>query len=252
MTTGYSRVSGTSFAAPIVAGAAALLLERNPAWTPSDVRHALTWSAEDILDPGPDNYSGWGVMNADLALEEIVHSGIVGRAVVTVRDAFGNVRDVPAVGVRVELLNTGTGERLAQSRTDLRGRFAFADLANPAYKLRFTHPGFAPFDTTVAVPQNAPIRANLSPGTLAGTTPYRLVPNPARANTGVTIAGAAHPDLVAKFYDLSGNLVRELARQQMVWDLTTSGGEAVAGGVYFCRLEIGGVEAWRGKVAVVR
>jgi subtilisin family serine protease len=252
MTTGYSRVSGTSFAAPTVAGAAALLLEKNPTWTPADVKHALTWSAEDILEPGPDNYSGWGVMNADLALEEIIHSGIVGRAVATVRGADGNMKGVPAVGVRVELLSSGSGEQLAASRTDLRGRFSFANQANGAFVLRFTHSGLSALDTSVSIPQIAPILVNLSSGTAGGGARYRIVPNPVQANTGVTIAGIAHPDLVARFYDMSGRLVRELAPQQVYWDLTTSGGQPVAGGVYFCRVEIAGAEVWRGKVAVVR
>jgi serine protease AprX len=45
---GYMRLSGTSFAAPVVAGAAAQLLARHPAWTPGMVKGALMVSAKPM------------------------------------------------------------------------------------------------------------------------------------------------------------------------------------------------------------
>jgi len=43
---GYMRLSGTSFAAPIVSAAAAYVLAAHPEWTPDDVKGALLVSAE--------------------------------------------------------------------------------------------------------------------------------------------------------------------------------------------------------------
>ncbi len=60
-TGGYAYVSGTSFAAPLAAGAGALLLQMYPDWTPIDLRQALIESA-DRYD-NPDNLYGYGLPN---------------------------------------------------------------------------------------------------------------------------------------------------------------------------------------------
>ncbi len=50
---GYSFASGTSFATPMVAGAAALVLQANPGFTPAQLKSALTNTAtQDVTDGG--------------------------------------------------------------------------------------------------------------------------------------------------------------------------------------------------------
>jgi serine protease AprX len=61
------RLSGTSFAAPIVAGAAAQILARNPAWTPDQVKGALMLTARHVPDAEPGQ-AGVGEINAEKAL----------------------------------------------------------------------------------------------------------------------------------------------------------------------------------------
>ncbi|WP_262527061.1 S8 family serine peptidase [Agrobacterium tumefaciens] len=61
---GGRQKSGTSFAAPFVTAAAALLLGANPEMEPDEVADALTRSANDMGEPGKDAIFGWGLLNA--------------------------------------------------------------------------------------------------------------------------------------------------------------------------------------------
>jgi subtilisin family serine protease len=61
--------SGTSFAAPHVAGAAALVRALRPAWTPDEVRDLLRQTSRDIADAGFDPLTGWGRLDAGRATE---------------------------------------------------------------------------------------------------------------------------------------------------------------------------------------
>src|SRR5439155_20953523 len=61
------RLSGTSFASPVVAGTAAQLLARHPLWTPDQVKGALLQTAQGIA-PGGDPYAaGAGELDAAAA-----------------------------------------------------------------------------------------------------------------------------------------------------------------------------------------
>lgn len=61
---GTDVTGGTSFAAPYAAGTAALLLERYPDATPTDLRAVLADSAHDVAAPGPDPAAGYGLLDA--------------------------------------------------------------------------------------------------------------------------------------------------------------------------------------------
>lgn len=60
---------GTSFSAPYVAGAAALLKERHPDWTPQELIWHLEGTAERV-GSGHNNYIGWGVIDPVAALSD--------------------------------------------------------------------------------------------------------------------------------------------------------------------------------------
>jgi hypothetical protein len=68
----YTRVqSGTSFAAPIVAGVALLTLQANPGLSASDVRTTLRAAARDLGPTGRDSEFGYGMVDAVCAVQRL-------------------------------------------------------------------------------------------------------------------------------------------------------------------------------------
>ena len=65
----YYRATGTSFSAPIVAGAASLLFSQMPTLSGEQVERMILNSAQDIESPGIDQYSGYGLLDLRAALE---------------------------------------------------------------------------------------------------------------------------------------------------------------------------------------
>jgi serine protease AprX len=89
---GYIQLSGTSFAAPVVAGAAAYMLALHPGWTPDQVKGALMLSARAAPAAAPLS-EGVGVLNAaaaalvtnppnpNLALDQFLVPGATGSSI---------------------------------------------------------------------------------------------------------------------------------------------------------------------------
>lgn len=75
---GYVIASGTSFSAPHVAGAAAILFENFPGLTAKEVAEILISTAQDLGAPGVDPVYGHGLIDLAAALEPI---GVMGIAV---------------------------------------------------------------------------------------------------------------------------------------------------------------------------
>ncbi|MCX5752711.1 MAG: S8 family serine peptidase [Candidatus Krumholzibacteria bacterium] len=64
LSAGYGSYNGTSYAAPIVAGVFALLLEIHPEWSPMEMQDTLR--ATSSRSSTPDNTYGWGIPYAML------------------------------------------------------------------------------------------------------------------------------------------------------------------------------------------
>jgi serine protease AprX len=71
---GYTLGAGTSFATPLVAGVAALILSAHPTLTPMQVRDRLILTARALYDSSvgmvshPNNFYGWGMVDAARAV----------------------------------------------------------------------------------------------------------------------------------------------------------------------------------------
>jgi Subtilase family len=69
---GYASADGTSFSAPVVAGAAAWVWMRRPELDVTQLFDLMRWSARDIDVPGFDEDTGWGLLDVPAALSDTV------------------------------------------------------------------------------------------------------------------------------------------------------------------------------------
>ncbi len=111
---GYARLDGTSFAAPMVAGIAAQLLQANPTLTPIQIRAALRQTASQSA--APDTVLGWGIVNAGAALEYVTPVAVDGRP------AAPTWHLAPSVARTGDVLTVETPEPAPLAIYDLMGR----------------------------------------------------------------------------------------------------------------------------------
>lgn len=64
----FDKMTGTSMAAPVVSGVAALILANEPYLTNVEIEERLFSTAEDLWMPGKDIFFGHGLVNAEAAL----------------------------------------------------------------------------------------------------------------------------------------------------------------------------------------
>ena len=69
---GYTYTTGTSFSAPITAGALMLVHDANPALSADEVEFLLLNSCDDKQAPGEDDQTGWGRINVGQAVNDAV------------------------------------------------------------------------------------------------------------------------------------------------------------------------------------
>jgi subtilisin family serine protease len=91
----YQMASGTSFSAAYVSGLAALMLERNPALKPDELRAILMKTARDLGAPGRDDLFGAGEADAFAAVSAVATAPAVPVATVSEAPATGKVSDRP-------------------------------------------------------------------------------------------------------------------------------------------------------------
>ena len=97
----YQMTSGTSFSAAYVSALAALMLERNPATKPDDLRAILMKTARDLGSPGRDDLFGAGEADAFAAVQAVTPvAAVPTAAAVSEPPQTGNARqdaEMPAI-----------------------------------------------------------------------------------------------------------------------------------------------------------
>ncbi|RMG96770.1 MAG: DUF11 domain-containing protein [Chloroflexi bacterium] len=133
----YGISHGTSMAAPHVTGLLALLLSANPALDRSEVMDLLAETAVPLGDTIPNNDTGWGRVDAYMAVSSQTPHGTL----------WGQVLDgvVPLPGTTITL-TTASGHPL-NFVTDENGRFT-ATLQTGTYTITASLFGYAPLPPT--------------------------------------------------------------------------------------------------------
>lgn len=71
----YASLQGTSMATPHVSGVAALIWSHHPSCTASQIRDIMACTSEDLGSKGHDNYYGYGLVQAQAALNLLNQNG---------------------------------------------------------------------------------------------------------------------------------------------------------------------------------
>lgn len=122
---GYAQWSGTSMAAPHVAGAAALLLEQESSLTPERVAHLFATTAKDLGSAGADPLYGAGIMDIAAALQtlkEIGASSSAGSVSQSSVPSYGASSENGENGARSSLESSAAHESSSAAREDHRGQ----------------------------------------------------------------------------------------------------------------------------------
>ncbi len=238
--TSYSLGQGTSFSCPLVSGLVGLLLEAHQDWGPAEIRKALVWTARDLRTPGPDNYSGYGLVDGATAVRLDFDGGLFGTVL---------AQGLPVAGASVDVT---TPDSVLSAITDERGRFVLGAISAGEHSVAASALGFNTSFETITVPQMSPAELEMTPA-VGQTASFRFHPNPVRSQeTQTTLSGVVTADMSISIHSLSGDLVRRLPLGRLTWDLRNGSGRLVAAGVYLYRVDGGDGRTGMGKLAVIR
>ena len=268
---GYTRGNGTSFATPLVAGVAALLLEAYPHWTPEKVQSVLRRTAGQAA--APDTLNGYGIVRAADAL--MTESRGVVRSF-TAESGPSGVFLAWTAGLEINLLSYRIDRRtypdgpfgplasvpVAPSGGDPQGpkAYDYTDTAvqpGTSYEYRLHPVGRAGLALTAE-----PVVARIvyAPGASDGPAAilYPNAPNPFAASTSIGFELSEPVHVTLTIYDLLGRKVRVLVdenhgpgRYARTWNGTDGDGRTVPSGVYLYRMTAGAIEEG-GKMLLLR
>ena len=241
----YTLSKGTSYAAPLTAGVAALLLQAHPAWGPMDVREALRRSGDHALNP--DNKMGWGVINAEAAMN--AEHTLYGR-VVDAESGQPISRATIAISSGVFEDSTTTGAS---------GRFLFNGVPDGTYTITLSAPRYSFVRLKdVSIPNDLTgCEVKLHEAIDVGDLVYNY-PNPfGTEGTCLSFPMKECETVCVRIFTPSGALVWETEHREendrwnVLWRGRNLAGNRVGSGIYFYVIEGEGTML-RGKMSLVR
>ncbi|HOV99308.1 MAG TPA: S8 family serine peptidase [Bacteroidota bacterium] len=252
-TAGYfSSWSGTSFAAPLVAGAAALILSAHPSATAMEIRDAILATAHAITDTmagagiSPNNYYGYGSVDAYEAA--LLLGPIVSDSPTCTKIDSGYI-------VNVVILSKN---KLVEDSLFYFYRF---DASSPYRQSRLTrvvdslYTCFVPSSSQGGFPDgyffviDTAGKSEQQPLEIDELIPqqfmlYQNYPNPFNSNTTILFDMPQECEGELVIFNILGQRVKTLysgaipaARNSKQWDGTDDHGQRVASGIYFYRLK---------------
>jgi len=191
----YTNASGTSFAAPHVAGGLALLLDSYPALTLAEQENALLNSTVDLGAGGPDNTYGQGridffaalqSISADLAITQTVSSSSINSLDIPLTYTLTITNSGPMTTTGVVLTDTLPASALFGSVSYSQGNCTLADASTVSCTLGIIGNGGTATATIVVTPTVGGTLINTAQ--VEGTRPdINLENNTATANTTAPI-----------------------------------------------------------------
>ena len=172
----YGSASGTSTAAPHVAGAAALVLSARPDLRAAQVAEILEATSDDVDVPGKDAETGFGRLNVLRAVELARDPNALNRSRIQ-----GTVSGAPADQTTLTL-NTGQ-----QTRPDANGNYSFENLPTGSYtvSIRWPNGQTEQQQTWLSGTQMSVATLNFSQGGAVNSVtgqPFQPVPQPNNAS----------------------------------------------------------------------
>jgi len=179
----FSPFAGTSAAAPHAGAIAALLLSYRRSLSPAQIRSVMQSTALDIMAPGFDRDSGYGIVSASAALASLTTS-----APIASPDTFNVNKNAPATTLRV-LDNDRDPNNYALSIVSVtQAQHGTVSLSNGQifYRPAANYSGQDTFTYTISNGHGGSATATVTINVIANvTTPVRLVANPQSVSTNI-------------------------------------------------------------------